>query len=161
MMARVLYPPERLPAGDIMKNVCVFLAGSIEMGSAIDWQAEVIKHIDKDADFIFNPRRKVWDPSWKQDISNEVFREQVDWELDHIESADVVFFYFAPGTQSPISLMELGFCLGRDWAHVIVVCPPGYWRRGNVQIMCDRGGIKMYDDLFDGLQAFRDFLEGY
>lgn len=159
-MSMILYPPMSLSADD-MGRTCVFLAGSIEMGAAIDWQAEVARLIDGHVEIVLNPRRAAWDASWTQDISNRVFREQVDWELDHIDHADAVFFYFAPGTMSPISLMELGYCLGRGWENLIVVCPPGYWRRGNVQIMCARADvscIKVHDDLSSGIDALKEYF---
>lgn len=52
----------------------VFLAGSIEMGAAVDWQADVIARLeawpDSERLVVLNPRRPDWDPSWEQDISN-------------------------------------------------------------------------------------------
>ena len=57
----------------------IFLAGSIEMGKAIDWQTK-IQDIMKDENVtIFNPRRDDWDSSWEQKMENEKFREQVEW----------------------------------------------------------------------------------
>lgn len=121
----------------------VFLAGSIEMGAAVDWQADVIARIeawpDSERLVVLNPRRPDWDPSWEQDISNPQFRQQVEWELDGIEHADLVLMYFDPATKSPITLLELGFIAGRD-QFCTVCCPPGFWRRGNVQIVCARAG---------------------
>jgi hypothetical protein len=39
----------------------IFLAGSINMGSSIDWQDDLTNKIgDRDA-YIFNPRRDEWD----------------------------------------------------------------------------------------------------
>lgn len=39
----------------------IFLAGSIDMGSSIDWQDDLTNKIgDRDA-YIFNPRRDEWD----------------------------------------------------------------------------------------------------
>lgn len=51
----------------------VFLAGSIEMGEAEDWQAQVVKEL---SDYtILNPRRGDWDSSWEQSINNPHFKE--------------------------------------------------------------------------------------
>ncbi|KAJ8105223.1 hypothetical protein ONZ43_g7512 [Nemania bipapillata] len=79
-----------------------------------------------------------WDSTWREDISFTPYREQVEWELDMQESADIVVVYFHPATKAPISLLELGLCARTGKA--IVVCPEGFWKRGNVQIV--------YDDLF-------------
>jgi hypothetical protein len=140
----------------------VFLAGSIEMGACPNWQITVESRLEFSnlCAATFNPRRVDWDSSWKQDISDPKFNEQVNWELDHIEYADIVFFYFDPETKSPISLMELGYCLGmgHDANRLVVVCPQGFWRRGNVQIMCDRSGISLFDSLNDGVNALEKLL---
>ena len=91
---------------------------------------------------ILNPRRDNWDPTWVQSIHNPKFKEQVNWELDAINCASIVVFYFDPNTKSPITLMELGLAAGMvaagSLADIIVCCPDGFWRKGNVEIMCDR-----------------------
>lgn len=103
----------------------LFLAGSIEMGAAKDWQSKVIKELEssnlKHDLLILNPRRKDWDSSWKQDIDNPQFRKQVNWELNMLEDADLVIFNFDPNTKSPVTLMELGFMVGIDLTHCIVL----------------------------------------
>jgi hypothetical protein len=40
--------------------------------------------------------------------------------------------YLAPGTQSPVSLLELGLCARSG--KLKVGCPEGFWRRGNVKV---------------------------
>src|ERR1035437_6205106 len=85
----------------------VFLAGSIEQGKAEDWQKRVIKELADQPIIFLNPRREEWDASWKQEITNPKFKEQVTWELDGLEIADVIIIYFDPTTKSPISLLEL------------------------------------------------------
>lgn len=118
----------------------VFLAGSIDMGAAEDWQAVVAKMMAPSGWTLLNPRRSDWDNSWKQEIQNPQFYEQVDWELNALERADVILMYFAPGSQSPISLLELG--LFAQSGRMIVVCPEGFWRKGNVDIVCQRYHIQ-------------------
>lgn len=125
----------------------IFLAGSVEMGAAVDWQQEVarsLEHIDNV--FILNPRRDDWDSSWVQSIENEQFKEQVSWELKALEDADLIVYYFAPGTQSPISLLELGL-YANSGKMIIVCCPEGFWRKGNIDIVCDRYTVPQYDNL--------------
>src|ERR1035437_7399748 len=123
----------------------IFLAGSIEMGIAEDWQKKIVNSLsDKDIIF-FNPRRNDWDSSWKQSISNEFFVEQVDWELDHLEMADIIVIYFDPNTKSPISLLELG--LHASSKKLIICCADGFWRKGNVDIVAKRYNIKVVETI--------------
>lgn len=128
----------------------LFLAGSIEMGKAIDWQAQV-KELLKDSEWaILNPRRDDWDSSWVQSIENEKFREQVVWELDAQDYADKILMYFAPETKSPISLLELG--LYASSGKMVVVCPQGFWRRGNVEIVCARYEIPFFETIKEAIK---------
>jgi hypothetical protein len=142
-MALVVKPPTPLPnAGPVPS---VFLAGSIEMGAAERWQGRVEEALhDLDA-VILNPRREMWDASWAQSIANPPFREQVEWELAGLERAAVVAMYFDPATRAPITLLELGLCA--RGGRLVVCCPEGYWRRGNVEVVCRRYAIPLYSDL--------------
>jgi len=140
------------------RDTKVFLAGSIEMGAAEDWQKiveRVFKH--KDDLVIFNPRRNDWDSSWKQNESNPEFNYQVNWELDKLNEANIIFMYFSPETKSPISLLELG--LYADSKKMIVVCPDTFWRKGNVDIICNRFNIPLYETLDKGIGALQTKLK--
>jgi hypothetical protein len=155
-MTVISYPPLRRVANSL------FLGGSIEMGKARDWQAEAIELLKNHFSVIYNPRRPDWDSSWEQDISNPYFKEQVDWELDMIEIATWVLFNYEPDTISPISLLENG----RRVDNVVVVCPPGYFRKGNVDIFCRRHDIPVYHELekaasFLRAQVFREVAGTY
>jgi len=120
------------------------------MGGAEKWQDRVIETL-KDTDWIFlNPRRDDWDSSWEQRMSNSQFREQVEWELQGLHMANKILLYFDPNTKSPISLLELG--LHADDGKLIVVCPDGFWRKGNIEIVCHRYGITLYNDLESALE---------
>ena len=123
----------------------IFLAGSIEMGKAENWQQRVERELSKCDGVIFNPRREDWDSSWVQSIDNSQFREQVEWELDALEEADVIAMYFDPTTKSPISLLELG--LFARTKKLIVCCPEGFWRKGNVDIVCYKCDIEQVSSL--------------
>lgn len=123
----------------------IFLAGTIDNGNSIDWQSKVSEEL-KDYDItIYNPRRLDWDSSWKQDISNDPFNQQVNWELDHLERSDLIIMYFLPGSQSPISLLELGIF----YKKMVVCCPDGFWRKGNVDIVCKRYNIPQFNSIED------------
>lgn len=122
-----------------------FLAGSIEMGKAEPWQDRIVKEMaDRNVTF-FNPRRNDWDSSWKQEISNPQFNEQVTWELEALDEADYILMYFDPNTKSPISLLELG--LHANSGKMIVCCPEGFWRKGNVDIVCSKYNIKQVETI--------------
>lgn len=141
---REIQPPELI---DLRNEVSIFLAGSIEMGKAKDWQQTMIDSLNTWDVTIFNPRREDWDSSWEQKITDQQFYEQVNWELDHIERSNVVVFYFDPDTKSPITLMELGAAAALKPEQCIVCCPEGFWRKGNVDIVCERYGVKQVHDL--------------
>lgn len=132
-----------------------FLAGTIDMGNSVDWQQEFITTIKpfcegKDI-AIFNPRRKEWDSSWEQTIENEQFNKQVNWELDALEKADYIVMFLERNSKSPISLLELG--LFADSGKLLVCCEEGFWRKGNLDIVCKRKGIMTFSSLKE-IQTF-------
>ena len=153
--ARVIKPSSKV---QFSKNdISVFLAGSIEMGKAEDWQSRVEREIGSFDITIYNPRGDDWDSSWEQKETNPQFNHQVNWELSKLEECDIVLMYFSPETKSPISLLELGLYAntGKD---MVVCCPNGFWRKGNVDIICSRYGIRLFDSLESGLGCVRTLL---
>lgn len=137
----------------------LFLAGSIDMGRAEPWQKQVEMVLASEEVILLNPRRDDWDSSWTQTIHNPDFRKQVEWELDGLERADLILMYFVAGTQAPVTLLEMG--LSARSGKVLTVCPPGYWRRGNVEIICKRFDIPLYRDLESALLAIRSRLRSF
>jgi hypothetical protein len=129
----------------------VFLAGSIEMGVAENWQNKVERLLSKTDVVIFNPRRDDWDSTWIQSIDNPQFLEQVVWELTAMEKANVIAMYFDPSTKSPISLLELGLFARSN--KMIVCCPDGFWRKGNVDIVCAKYGVSQVETLDELIQS--------
>ena len=119
----------------------VFLAGSIDMGAATDWQAELTALLVARDVTVLNPRREDWDATWRQSIDEPEFREQVEWELDGLDRADVVAMWFAAESKAPITLLELG--LTARSGKLLVGCPEGFWRKGNVEVVCARFGIPL------------------
>lgn len=145
MTATIIKAPEPLPVQRVRGVVpgSIFLAGSIEMGTAIDWQKEFITNCNNHYKYIFNPRRDNWDSSWTQSIHNPQFNEQVSWEMTALDIAEAIFMYLAPSTKSPISLLELG--LYANSGKLIVCCPKDFWRRGNVEMVCNRYNIPLFE----------------
>jgi hypothetical protein len=140
------------------KHFSVFLAGSIEMGAAEDWQTRIEQVLADYSVTIFNPRRDEWDSSWEQRETNPQFNHQVNWEMNRLEEANIIFMYFSPETKSPISLLELG--MHKD-DNIIVCCPDGFWRKGNVEIVCSRNGIPLFDNLNSAIASLRSRLAYY
>lgn len=137
-MVRILYPPHALT---LYGKPGVFLAGTIDQGEAVDWQNDIVESsrpMNMDI-VIMNPRREDWDPNWDQDDSNIEFTKQVNWELNAMDKAEMIIMYFVPGSKSPIALLELG--LYATSGKLIVCCPHGFWRKGNVDIVCKRNNI--------------------
>lgn len=124
----------------------VFLAGSIEMGEAPNWQMQMELALDQLGVVVLNPRRDDWDSSWVQRASDERFREQVLWELDAMERASLVAVCFVGGLKAPITLLELGLNAARK-KPMVVCCPDDFWRKGNVEILCERHGIQLVETL--------------
>jgi hypothetical protein len=153
-MVSVLKPPIRYRADPMVPSI--FLAGSIEMGKAEDWQTRLTDAVKDFNCVVYNPRRDDWDSSWKQEASNPQFNEQVTWELDHLDKATIIALYFDPKTQSPISLLELG--LHSYEGKVVCFCPEGYFRRGNVEIVCERYGIPFVGSWSDFVAEIRKRL---
>jgi hypothetical protein len=128
------------------------------MGAAEDWQS-VIPELFKDRNTLtfLNPRRDDWDFSWEQKESNPQFSKQVNWEMNMLDLCDVIFMYFSPETKSPISLLELG--LYANSKKMIVCCPDEFWRKGNVDIVCSRYGIPVYNTLDAAIGRLRTDLK--
>lgn len=141
---QVISAPNPLPVKRINGVVprSVFLAGSIEMNAAVDWQTDLCEKLSNVGGYIFNPRRKEWDSSWKQEKSDPQFHEQVSWEMTALDAAQIIYMNFDPATKSPISLLELG--LYAQSKKIFVNCPDGFWRKGNVDIVCERFGIPVF-----------------
>lgn len=150
--------PEQAQAGS------VFLAGTIDMGTGELWQPRAIQKLSGKVGAVYNPRRADWDSSWKQSITDPNFSQQVNWEIEHIECASeenrahVVYFYFDPESQSPVTMLELGLICGmgekaKGVPRAVVCCPAGFWRRGNIEIACARHAIPLYENFEESLDA--------
>ncbi|KAI1158289.1 hypothetical protein F5B18DRAFT_656807 [Nemania serpens] len=144
--SQVIHAPSEEPINGVKS---VFLAGTTTAVGNIDWREKLSAALQSHPITIFNPNRPDWDSTWREDITFVPYREQVFWELDKQEKADLVVVYFHPATAAPVSLLEFGLS-----AHipgkVIAIAPKGYSKRGNVQIVCQRFGIDFLEDL-DGL----------
>lgn len=146
----VYTPPMNIAVRD-RNQKSIFLAGSIEMGKAENWQDEAINFLTSKKNSslinIFNPRKDVWNTETPLEFENPEFFQQVSWELNALEQSDLIIMNFIPETISPISLLELGR-FGTS-GKIRVACPKNYWRSGNVEIFCNRYNIPLYSNLHD------------
>jgi hypothetical protein len=159
MIQKIFEAPENISTRD-RRYPSIFLAGSIEMGIARNWQLEIIAHLEgiKNRLNVFNPRRKDWDSSWSQDIHNSQFYHQVSWELEALDQADFIIMFLDKNTKSPISLLELG--LYAKSGKLLVYCEDGYWRKGNVDIVCQKYNVPTFNN-FNSIINYLDPPEFY
>lgn len=139
----------------------IFLAGSIEMDKAEEWQRKIIDAI-KDTPcakelVIFNPRRDKWDNSWKQSMEDINFATQVNWELDHLLTADLILMYLQPGTVSPISLLEYG--LAAQGKLMYVLCPEGFHRKGNIDVTSHYFSIPLVKNMDELIEITKNLIK--
>ncbi|MGC3961048.1 MAG: nucleoside 2-deoxyribosyltransferase domain-containing protein [Verrucomicrobiota bacterium] len=156
-MNRVITAPEPLPTQ--FENPAVFLAGSIDDGTAVHWQKQFLVALQSEDLTLLNPRRDQWRSTVVQAANVPEFREQVDWELTGLERADLIALHFAPESRAPISLLELG--LFARTGKLIVSCPEGYWRKGNVEMVCQRYGVALVGSLDELIQTVRNRLANH
>jgi hypothetical protein len=123
----------------------VFMAGSIENGTASNWAETVCEQMAHQHVILLNPRREFWDPYLTQSINDPTFKTQVEWELEGLETSNLILMYFDPVTKSPISLLEFGMYVGSG--KLIVACPKGFWRRGNLEVTCAKYGVTLLETL--------------
>lgn len=155
----VIKPPSPLLPKD--RQFKIFLAGSIEMGVAEEWQHKIETALKPYGGIIYNPRRDAWDSSWKQSPEEPKFVEQVEWELDALDDSDLIAMYLQAGTKSPISMMELGLHAPSSFFHklfrrpsrLIVYCPEGFWKKGNVDIVCKRHRLETVESFDEFINA--------
>lgn len=138
----------------IWNTVKVFLAGTIDMGDSKDWQKEMVEDMktwagDEITFVVANPRR---DEGFGDDPHELDY--QIDWELNHLESADLIVMYLAGNSKSPISLMELG--LFAKTGLLYVICEPEFYRYENVRKVCERYNVP----LFNTTEEFKNYSYG-
>lgn len=144
--SKVLHPPTQLSSAQFKPYLKkIFLAGSIDMDKAQNWQERAEEFFADEKVLLFNPRRKHWDQEIQQSIRDPNFREQVLWEIQHLKAADEILMNFDPAGLSPISLLEMGHFSERS--PLTVVCPKAFWRFGVVKVFAERYGMDFTDTL--------------
>ncbi|KAL7931604.1 hypothetical protein V8C35DRAFT_309886 [Trichoderma chlorosporum] len=139
MSATVVMAPGR-PAPDSASRHSVFLAGTTSPTGEADWRQTLTDALSGLPITIYNPYRPDWDATWREDVSDGRWVEQVDWELEMQEKVDIVVVFFHGVSLAPISMLELGMCIRAGKA--IVCAMPDYPKRGNVEAVCRRYGAR-------------------
>lgn len=153
---KVLTPQDNLSSRNMSPRVrSIFLAGTIDNGNSHNWQKDVIDQLSTPKVFnavdhyrainIFNPRRDNWGTEMEPVFSNPVFYRQVSWEHKALELANTIIMNFEEKSFSPISLLELGLFANRN--KLIVRCPTGYYRKGNVDYICEQFNIPLFETM--------------
>ena len=120
----------------------LFLGGTIDNGSFLDCQKTLVDELNLSDTvhpiMIYNPRREDWPDS---NDNNEI-EKQINWELYHLERADLIVMNILGNSKSPISLMEIGLFAKNH--KLIVFCNPNFYRFDNVRIVCERYNIPLH-----------------
>lgn len=90
-------------------------------------------------------------------MSNPQFKEQIDWELEGLDQADLIVMYFDKDTKSPISLLELGLYAASG--KMVVCCPDGFWCKGNVDIVCNKYQVPQVKNITALIDYVKDNLK--
>ena len=155
----VVHAPNPLPSlrpdSPSPSPITVFLSGAIDRNKAVSWREYVASKLNHLPVILIDPYRPDWNNTWREEATFEPFRRQVEWELDTMEAANIIVVHFTATEQAPISLLEFGLFAreSRRDRKLLVMCPDGYWKKGNVQIVCARFGIPLLDDLDDLVNA--------
>lgn len=131
--AQVIMAPNRPPLNG---NTSIFLAGTTSKTGEPDWRETLTQALAEYPITIFNPKRDDWDSTWKEDFSDARWAEQVQWELEMQDGADIVVVFFHGISPAPISLLELG--LSARSGKAIACAMDGYSKKGNVEAVCRR-----------------------
>jgi hypothetical protein len=153
---KIITAPEKIELGYFSK--LLFLGGTIDQGNSEDWQKRLIDYLGPTTHLVVaNPRRADWDPTWPQDPTpGTEFHKQVTWELEAQDAANLIVYYFAPGSVSPITLLELG--VYGPAKRVLVYCPKEFWRYGNVKMVCQKYAIPIFEDEERFLQILKEWI---
>lgn len=133
--AQIIMAPQR---PNITHKYTIFLAGTTSKTGEPDWRQSLIDTISHQPVTVFNPLRTDWDATWREDYSDPRWVEQVEWELEMLDKANLIVVFFHGVSPAPISLLEFGL-----WARegkAIACAMKDYSKRGNVMAVCRKYG---------------------
>ncbi len=133
---------------EVAGEFSVFLAGSVQNTEGTEkWRDFVSTKLSKEQVTLIDP---VWScKGTKLDYNDtkdaDRITTQVSWELEALEQVDMIVMYLDAASKSPISLLELG--LYAQSGKLVVCCSDGFWRKGNVDVVCKRYGVPQVNNL--------------
>ncbi|GAB7340167.1 hypothetical protein MBLNU457_6642t3 [Dothideomycetes sp. NU457] len=143
----VIKAPSALPRPTNSTPKTLFLSGRIPPPQQAQWQNELTNRLQHLPLTILNPLRLDWDSRWEAKTTFAPFNEQVNWELNGLKAADIVVAYFAPDSDCPVTLLEFGLTVAQRAEKVVCWCPGDYSKRGNVEIVCARKGVRVCETM--------------
>ncbi|CAG8955767.1 hypothetical protein HYFRA_00011636 [Hymenoscyphus fraxineus] len=155
--ANIIKAPLPLPSP--LQTPSIFLSGFISPADDC-WRDTLSEELSHSSVTIINPLRRDWDSTWKASLTDSKFVNQVTWELNALEQADIVVVNLGVNTEASISLMELGFVAGRGKA-IVVCCADEYKNSGNVRVFCEKLGITVVKTLKDLISSTEQALERF
>ncbi len=143
-----LEAPNYLKPGQIRNwDRTVFLAGSIT--GAQDWQKIAT---DKLLPYfhVFNPRRANYDCFVESEERN-----QITWEHNYLNLAEIILFHFSYETLAPVTLLEYGSCLEsakvQPFKKLYISIHPEYKRKNDVIIQTELRNNKFSRNIYFNL----------
>lgn len=141
---RTFYTAPEMPDDPAVCDQAIFLGGTIEGGTGVDWQKELSKILREvlpaDVDInVYNPRRPHWDQNC--DVGERI--NQIKWEHYYLDRSDIIVMNILEDSKSPISLMEVGMYADSD--KLLIFCPKSFYRYENVLCVCQKYDIPLYD----------------
>ncbi|KAF2270342.1 hypothetical protein CC78DRAFT_451341, partial [Lojkania enalia] len=83
---------------------------------------------------IFDQRSSDWHQTQRLGNSHTSSKKYLSWKLACLEEADVIALYLQPVLISSSDMLELR--IYSSSGKLVVCCPEGLWRRGDVEIVC-------------------------
>ena len=150
-----IQPDKNIKDYYLHRKKLLFLAGTIENNKATLWQKEVVDILNKElvneSLLILNPRRDIWTGSLEQTVENLELKKQIEWELQGLELADIIYMHLEKDSKSPISLLELGLFAKSN--KILLNCPDGFYRKANVDIICEQYNIDNIKDYYESIKV--------
>ena len=128
----------------------VFLAGAIDMGKAVDWQSFVIQELQGESQLVLiNPRRENFTP--------DTLDEQILWELNALDTVDLIFMWFPKDAKAPISFFESGLYMTSG--KLLLGAEQGFYRRRNLELTTQHHKVKLHDNLTVMIKYLKQWIK--
>jgi len=148
MSGRIFTPPAWVP--DEEAERAIFLGGAIGVDAGRDWQAEAAVYIASAGLNALDPRPEGWDRAWRQGQDDVRLVERPTWELAGLERSACALIFLPAAARVPASLLDVGLCVG--WGkRIVIAAEPGYWRRGDLEVIARRYAVPLYASLVPAL----------